>query len=587
MRKFIPILILTLTMIVACSGSDTSKDEPKVPIDPPPSESPKDVPYDGGFTKEQRVDDAKMIIALFDREYAPKQWKEDYLGISFQSISQEFLDKVSADQMDDIEFYESIAKYLTNLKDSHVHHFFPTSASVSLPIRLDDVDGHAVVVYVEDEVADKISLGDEVIEFGGVSTDEARGGLMPYLGHPNEIKQRRLATFYLSERGQKTFPYLPQEESVVLKLKSYDGEEREVELNWIRKGKELAEMNDEGVDLKSSKVGNESTSNFTNPLDKYRNHSDPLDSPTALSLYAHVAPFFSTGDNFIERNRTPYYSGAFVEDERKIGYVRINTFSSQHINLQRALEHFEEDIAYFEENTDILILDLNNNPGGSLCFGFQLASFFFDKPIAELNNQLRANRSTLVDFENAEYNDQLNDNDKKIAARIAEDIRRRLASGELLTDPVSLCNYDGKISAPYTTSEGQAITYTKPVLILANELSNSCGDYFPALMKDAGRATIFGAPTSGAGGAVIYMRESAGYSEIKFSYTITLAWRNGTVTTPDGVETNYLENVGVSPDIPYNVTLDDFYSGYQFYRDAAIEAALSLVDENYITEEEE
>jgi len=92
------------------------------------------------------------------------------------------------------------------------------------------------------------------------------------------------------------------------------------------------------------------------------------------------------------------------------------------------------------------------------------------------------------------------------------------------------------------------------------------------LLQDAGVAKIFGWRTRGAGGNVRPVGPF-GNSDIRISITESLMWREKPVDLGEGRTTNYIENVGVVPDYPYDVTLDDFLNGYKGYR-AAIETAL-------------
>lgn len=575
--KRLAILVCALTTIL-CACSATEAPIEKKPETPPEETTPGEVeePYKGGFTKEQRISDANTIIAIFEREYAPRQWKEEYLGISFQQMSVDLLSAAARD-MDDIQFYELIGKYLAGFKDSHVHHFFPTTAVAALPIDFDDIDGHAIVTDFDEEKVQGISIGDEVVEFDGKPIDEAREELIPYLGQGNQRKLSRLATFYLTYLSQDTFPYLPEGDKVAIGLKSADGEEKRIEVGWIRKGHELAEFNDEGIDIATSAAAMKMKKPHDNPLNALRNRMDPAALIQRASIFKRTKPFFITGDNFIERKAKPYYSGVFVTGDKKIGYLRIHSFSSTDVNFEEAFAQLEDDIQYFEEATDALIIDETANPGGDWCYTLKVASMFFARPFKETNDRWRANRSILNMLEGAAENKKIDDNDRKIAANIAEGIRKALKEGRLLTEPFPVCDYDGTIE-PYQNSNGNSISYSKPVMILINELSNSCGDYFPALMQDEKRATLFGAQTSGAGGSVTFMSDPVGYSEIMFSYTISLGWREPVVTTPDGVETHYIENVGAIPDIEYLITLDDFMSGYTLYRNAMVQAALGLID---------
>ena len=113
-----------------------------------------------------------------------------------------------------------------------------------------------------------------------------------------------------------------------------------------------------------------------------------------------------------------------------------------------------------------------------------------------------------------------------------------------------------------------SVQFYKPVLILINEFDFSGGDVFPAIMRDAGRAKLFGHRTSGAGGNVAEYGPLTN-SYFKFNLTESLIIR------PNG---EFLENLGVQPDIPYQVTTADFMNDYADYVEAFTSAALELVD---------
>jgi len=110
------------------------------------------------------------------------------------------------------------------------------------------------------------------------------------------------------------------------------------------------------------------------------------------------------------------------------------------------------------------------------------------------------------------------------------------------------------------------VNYDKPVLMLINEFDFSGGDAFPALMKDNGRVTLFGAQTTGAGGNV---REYGPLANSFFKLSLT----ESLMVRPNG---EYMENRGVKPDIEYTVTEDDFMNNYRGYVRAFTIEALKL-----------
>jgi C-terminal processing protease CtpA/Prc len=130
---------------------------------------------------------------------------------------------------------------------------------------------------------------------------------------------------------------------------------------------------------------------------------------------------------------------------------------------------------------------------------------------------------------------------------------------------------------PATAWDTVETTYTKPLLILVDAMSASMGEVFPAILQDPGRALVFGERTMGAGGNVVPVGP-LGTSDILVTVTESLIWRSRKVALADGTTTRYLENIGIIPDYPYEITLEDFLFGFEGYR-AAIERALtSMID---------
>ncbi len=83
-----------------------------------------------------------------------------------------------------------------------------------------------------------------------------------------------------------------------------------------------------------------------------------------------------------------------------------------------------------------------------------------------------------------------------------------------------------------------------------------CGDFFPAILQDNKRALIFGQRTAGAGGHVKSYAHSSRFGIQGYSLTASIAYR------PDGT---LVENIGVSPDISYKITVKDIHKGYKGY----------------------
>lgn len=98
------------------------------------------------------------------------------------------------------------------------------------------------------------------------------------------------------------------------------------------------------------------------------------------------------------------------------------------------------------------------------------------------------------------------------------------------------------------------IQFSGPILMLIDSLDFSCGDLFPALLKDAERATLFGTKTAGAGGAIerIKCPSLLGISGLSLTTSI--------IVRPNG---EIIEGIGVKPDIEYRLTPQDYLQNFE------------------------
>ncbi|HEY8279088.1 MAG TPA: S41 family peptidase, partial [Bdellovibrionota bacterium] len=252
---------------------------------------------------------------------------------------------------------------------------------------------------------------------------------------------------------------------------------------------------------------------------------------------------------------------------KKIGILRIPEYGDNSFDdvLAKALVVMEKD-------TDVLVLDQTNNPGGSVSLVSDIVGLFADKSYTDMTFKLRPSLKWKSEFDdiNTKIADMLTADPTDFAANalkarfvyLSQEVTDAMAQKRFLTNPVSL-NLTGTFGM---IQPNKSVRYTKPVLLLINELDFSGGDAFPAIMKDNGRVTLFGARTTGAGGNVVEYGPLA-HSFFKFRLTESLMVR------PNGA---YVENYGVSPDVEYNMTEDDFMNDYRGYVKSFTVEALKL-----------
>jgi C-terminal processing protease CtpA/Prc len=92
------------------------------------------------------------------------------------------------------------------------------------------------------------------------------------------------------------------------------------------------------------------------------------------------------------------------------------------------------------------------------------------------------------------------------------------------------------------------IAYTKPLIVLVDEMSASGGDAFAATIQDNARGPLLGWRTMGAGGNVETW-QAGSYSLGFTSVTESLMNRKDPVKTAEYPTAPYVENIGVRPDI--------------------------------------
>lgn len=111
--------------------------------------------------------------------------------------------------------------------------------------------------------------------------------------------------------------------------------------------------------------------------------------------------------------------------------------------------------------------------------------------------------------------------------------------------------------------------YTKPILMLINELDMSGGDFMAAILQDNERATLFGCRTAGAGGVV---------ERFKFPNQQGIALCSYTASIAERINLQKIEDLGVTPDIDYQLTVHDVQHHYEGYVSAVNQAVEALLE---------
>jgi hypothetical protein len=276
-----------------------------------------------------------------------------------------------------------------------------------------------------------------------------------------------------------------------------------------------------------------------------------------------------------------FFTGTYQSSGKTIGYIRIADFllNGDFNNTSSAESSFDTEIAYMEQNTDGLVVDVMRNPGGFVCYVEDLVSRLVTQPFHDVVYELRPQITDVQVYnqmaaEAATFG--LPNYEIAILKQQARIVTKAYQQGGI-TPPIPLCQY-GATRQPNKDSNGKLAVYTKPILLLTDEFSASGADLFSALFQDAKRGKNFGARTMGAGGTVSDGNSAGYFSEGTADVTTSLLIRENPVVTTDYPTAPLIENIGVRPEIENDyMTKSNLLNGGADFVNAFTAQILSMI----------
>lgn len=539
--------------------------------------------------KRRMVADLDIIKHALDIQYAPQDWKKFYAGWDLEAECTKAKDRVWSLSPPSVkQFHQIVKDFLSTTQDYHVKAVFLSTESATLPFIVKGIGERYFIDWIDQKrlTSDvySIHVGDEVLEFDHRPINEViqdlkdRGGF-----RSNPQTDQSLAELKLTSRVGRLGDVVPKGSSI-LKIRSAQGLVRSYQLSWdyqleqIRSPFEylawhspLADWALQWYRSGEPRIGH---THMMSPLKEMRVDRADSDIRGLGSYYSFVPKL---GLTLWSHEKSPFYAYIYLNSQkRKIGYIRIPHYE---MNDPEDFKAFGEIIQQFEKETEALVIDQVNNYGGLVRTEYTLVSMLTNRPLSTPRHRIMITQQdvamalSILDFLEIMRSDQ--DVRQIFQGSSSFETYQTVLflksyyqfiidewnAGHLLTDPIHVEGVDFVNPHP-------SCCYTKPILVLINELDFSGGDFFPAIMQDNQRALLFGTKTAGAGGFVIPLSFPNANGIDRIYYTASIAER---------LNHQPIENLAVVPDIEYQLTEADVRGGYRQYRSAVNAVVSSLL----------
>ncbi|MDX2149323.1 MAG: S41 family peptidase [Bryobacteraceae bacterium] len=528
------------------------------------------------MTVDQRVHDFQNLAALYAKRYAPGEWKKYALGFDLFDLTP-WLQRIRA-ATSDLEYYEICQEYVASLQDGHSGYSAATAGFVaSLGFAVDIYDGKVLVEQINRQLLPSATypfeVGDELVSVDGRTAEEWVTLYSRRISLGNPASSRRYAADRITFRPQVQVPRAAElGDTAEVVIRRASGEQQTFSIRWQKSGLPLLQAGPvPPVKGPLAASGEPAIRTFEAPPGllfegtTWSEETQQEEPRRYLLGWGARAPVFAGAlpANFQQRlGRQPsefHFSGTFTADGLRIGYIRIPSFSPP---LSIAIRELETEVAFFEQNTDGLIVDVMRNPGGG-CYITEAAARLIPYRFTGFAQQIRPTLNFVNSF--AQLPQQLRAQRAEawiiaLVENYVDQMRTTYREGGL-TGPIPACSQTGALVGASFEVDPAAVVYSKPLIVLTDEFSVSAADIFPSIIQDNRRGPIVGMRTAGMGGLAEGWNVGF-YSEATAGNTLTLVTRPRYINTPDYPSAPYVENIGVRPDIEVNyMTRDNLMTG--------------------------
>lgn len=570
------------------------------------------------LTQAEATSDYDAMVAAIQSLYGPLEYKERRFGYKFEAEAASIRSKFSTAKTDN-EKFALYLELLRKLEDGHVSLSMPIRERYEIPAIVMPAEGKFIFSTVNPSLAPYgLAKGDELLSIDGVTPDEALKTILKYTWFAN-VESDRHMIFYFLFRPSYIPELVPTQEFAQIEFAKPDGRKvmariawkktspqqrtelvprsnlANVEANTQPKADHLAEKFLGKKALTSSILTErlqavqaaEADSNSVSVADMggdapwYWNPK--LKRKFAVTMVTpereRVQSFYNLWERELDAfSPTPpkpgkipdtlpnIWAAMYRHNGKTVLMIRQPNYSPEDFTVNLAM--YSALIDQYQPIADTLIIDQTHNPGGIATYTEAFAQLFAPKGLYGFVQFLNTDRLWFTRLINFWTGLDAATASTVTGARIlslAKGLERDSESGLRLTrNPFSFSLREVLPPAPGGT------VWTKPVLVLIDELCGSGGDSFPMLIKANGLGKLFGNRTSGLGGSVEKVIDLP-YSRSSLSLT------RGLFTTfkPNGqyADSDFVENNGVTPDVSYQHTIKDIRDGFEAYFKAVSDEA--------------
>ena len=518
------------------------------------------------LTDSQKVFDFESLASIYSKRYAPLDWKQTLYGFNALDLSP-WMDRVHATS-NDLDFYELLVEYVSDLQDGHDSYVLPSNFVAQLGMGVDIYDGKVLIEGLSRSALPvsryPFVVGDEIVSVDGTPVAALLQNFAKYARYGNDRSTQRAAASRIVTRIQSRMPHATDVgDSATVQVRRASGNLETYTIPWLKSGLPLNTIDPVPMPQRLvPKARTSGESGASDPMLELQHSADP--DPAGVLGYGSITPVFNPPQGFVSRPATYFTSGTYTSGSNRIGFIRLADYEPA--DTTAALNQFAGEIAYMQANTDGLVIDQTRNTGGLLCYGESILTYLIPSGFRPLGYEVRATREYLQLFAARLDSAKLSGNATLIAQyqMLYDAVLEAFSSNRGRSMPVPLCGPTFTRTEP-KDKNGVGLAYNKPMIMLTDEFSVSTADSVAAMFQDNNRGPLVGWRTNGMGGSnsLNTSRWQVGaYSEGDTGVTIALMSRANAVSVAGYPATNYIENVGVQPDIPVDyMTLSNLLNG--------------------------